>query len=125
MAHGRYDLTEFEWKAIQPLLPNKPRGVPRVDDRRVLNGIFFILRSGMPWADLPERYGPYTTVYNRFNRWRKKGVWDTLMDAIIAAHETRGEKVQMIDSTSVRVHQQAAAQKNRVEIIVSVAAGED
>lgn len=125
MAHGRYDLTEFEWKTIQPLLPNKPRGVPRVDDRRVLNGIFFMLRSGMPWADLPERYGPCTTVYNRFNRWRKKGVWDTLMDAIIAAHESRGEKVQMIDSTSVRVHQQAAAQKNRVEIIVSVARGED
>jgi transposase len=74
MAQGRYDLTEFEWKIIKPLLPNKPRGVPRVDDRRVLNGIFFVLRSGCPWADLPERYGPYTTVYNRFNRWRKKGV---------------------------------------------------
>ena len=74
----------------------------------MLNGIFFILRSGMPWADLPERYGPYTTVYNRFNRWRKAGVWDRLMDAIIAAHDG---KVQMIDLTSVRVHQQAAAQK--------------
>ena len=113
MAHGRYDLTEFEWKTIQPLLPNKPRGVPRVDDRRVLNGIFFILRSGMPWADLPERYGPYTTIYNRFNRWRKAGVWDRLMDAVIAAHEAKGQKLQMIDSTSVRVHQQAAAQKKQ------------
>lgn len=111
MAHGRYDLTEFEWKTIQPLLPNKPRGVPRVDDRRVLNGIFHHLRSGSPWADLPERYGPYTTVYNRFNRWRKAGVWDRLMDAIIAAYDARGETLQMIDSTSVRVHQQAAAQK--------------
>jgi hypothetical protein len=70
-------------------------------------------------------YGPYTTVYNRFNRWRKAGVWDKLMDAIIAAHKARGEKVQMIDSTSVRVHQQAAAQKNRVEIFVSVARVED
>ena len=122
MAHGRYDLTEFEWKTIQPLLPNKPRGVRRVDDRRVLNGIFYHLRSGSPWADLPERYGPYTTVYNRFNRWRKAGIWDKLMDAIIAAH---GGKVQMIDSTSVRVHQQAAAQKNRVEMLVSVVAEED
>ena len=122
MAHGRYDLTEFEWKTIQPLLPNKPRGVPRVDDRRVLNGIFHHLRSGAPWADLPGRYGPYTTVYNRFNRWRKAGIWDKLMDAIIAAH---GGKVQMIDSTSVRVHQQAATQKNRVEMLVSVAAEED
>ena len=49
---GRFDLTEFEWNAIEPHLPNKPRGVPRVDDRRVLNGIFWVLRSGSPWADL-------------------------------------------------------------------------
>src|SRR5574337_1017624 len=113
----RYELTDFEWKIIQPLLPNKPRGVPRVDDRRVLNGIFWILRSGSPWADLPERYGPPTTVYNRFNRWRKAGIWDKLMDAIIEAHDG---KVQMIDSSIVRVHQQAAAQKNRLEALVSV-----
>jgi len=114
---GRYDLTDFEWKVIEPLLPNKPRGVARVDDRRVLNGIFWVLRAGAPWRDLPERYGPYTTVYNRFNRWRKAGVWDRLMDAVTAAHDG---KVQMIDSSSVRVHQQAAALKKRVEMLVSV-----
>ena len=112
MPYGRYDLTGFEWKTIQPLLPNRPRGVPRVDDRRVLSGIFHHLRSGSPWAYLPERYGPYTTVYNRFNRWRKAGVCDRLIDAIIAAHEAGGETLQMIDLTSVRVHQQAAAQKS-------------
>ena len=65
---SRYDLTDFEWRVIEPLLPNKPRGVPRVDDRRVLNGIFWVLRSGAPWRDLPERYGPRTTCYNRFAR---------------------------------------------------------
>jgi len=80
------------------------------------------LRSGSPWADLPERYGPPTTVYNRFNRWRKAGIWDTLMDTIIAAHDG---KVQMIDSSIVRVHQQAAAQKNRLETLVSVEVVED
>nr|WP_287304613.1 transposase [Mesorhizobium sp.] len=69
---SRYDLTDFEWRAIEPLLPNKPRGVPRVNDRRVLNGIFWVLRSGAPWRDLPERYGPRTTCYNRFVRWRKQ-----------------------------------------------------
>lgn len=53
---SRYDLTEFEWRLIDPLLPNKPRGVPRVDDRRVLNGIFWVLRSGAPWRNLPERF---------------------------------------------------------------------
>ena len=87
---GRYELTDWEWKAIEPHLPNKPRGVPRVDDRRVLNGIFWVLRSGAPWADLPERYGPRTTVYNRFNRWRKAGVWDRLMDAIVENSRRRG-----------------------------------
>jgi len=73
---ARVDLTDFEWSVIQPLLPNKPRGVPRVDDRRVLNGIFWRLRTGAPWADIPGRYGPYTTCVNRFNRWRKAGVGD-------------------------------------------------
>lgn len=112
---GRYDLTDFEWEAIKPHLPNKPRGVPRVDDRRVLNGIFWVLRSGAPWADLPERYGPRTTIYNRFNRWRKAGVWDRLMDAITAAYDGR---VQMIDTSVVRVHQQGATAKRGVEIDV-------
>ena len=69
----RYELTDFEWTAIRPFLPNKPRGVPRVNDRRVLNGIFWILRSGAPWRDLPESFGPYTTCYNRFVRWRMAG----------------------------------------------------
>ena len=106
----RYDLNDFEWSVIQPLLPNKPRGVPRVDDRRVLNGIFWVLRSGAPWRDLPERYGPRTTCYNRFNRWRKAGVWDRLMDTITEAYD--GD-VQMIDSSSVRVHQHAGCAKKR------------
>lgn len=52
---SRFDLTDFEWRVIEPLLPNKPRGVPRVYDRRVLNGVFWVLRSGAPWRDLPER----------------------------------------------------------------------
>jgi transposase len=115
---GRYELTDFEWKAIEPCLPNKPRGVPRVDDRRVLNGIFWVLRSGARWADLPERYGPPTTIYNRFNRWRKAGVWDRLMDAITKAHDGN---VRMIDTSIVRVHQQGATAKRGVEIDVWVA----
>ena len=115
---SRYDLTDFDWRMIEPLLPNKPRGVPRVDGRRVLNGIFWVLRSGAPWRDLPELYGPRTTCYNRFVRWRKAGVWDRMMDAITAAHDGN---IQMIDSTSVRAHQQAATAKRGIEIIVSVA----
>ena len=78
----RYALSEAEWKIIQPILPTKSRGVPRVDDRRVLNGIFWVLRSGAPWRDLPDQYGPYTTCYNRFVRWRRAGVWDRIFEAV-------------------------------------------
>ena len=97
----RYELTDYEWTAIRPFLPNKPRGVPRVDDRRVLNGIFWILRSGAPWRDLPENFGPYTTCYNRFVRWRMAGIWDSIMEALAETHDG---SVQMIDTSIVRVH---------------------
>src|SRR5271168_3078862 len=101
----RYELTDYEWAAIRTMLPNKPRGVPRVDDRRVLDGIFWVLRSGAPWRDLPEGFGPYTTCYNRFVRWRQAGVWDGVMDALTAEHDAT---VQMIDTSVVRVHQHGA-----------------
>lgn len=103
--------SDFERSVIAPLLPNKPRGVPRVEDRRVLNGIDWRLRTGSPWADIPERYGPYTTCYNRFVRWRKAGVWDRLFEAISRAY---GGDLQMIDSSSIRVHQQSANGKKGV-----------
>ena len=115
----RYDLTDFEWSVIEPVLPKGQPGPRRKDDRRVLNGIFWVLRAGAPWRDLPGRYGPYTTAYNRFNRWRKAGVWDRLMDAVSTAHE--GD-IQMIDSSIVRVHQHAAGAKRGVEIVAWVAA---
>ena len=107
---ARFDLTDFEWSVIQPLLPQKSRGVKRVDDRRVLNGIFWRLRTGAPWADIPERYGPATTCYNRFVRWRKLGVWDRLFEAVSAAYD--GD-LQMVDASSIRVHQHAANVKKR------------
>ena len=101
----RYQLSDYEWSVIKPMLPNKPRGVRRVNDRRVLNGIFWILRSGAPWRDLPATYGPRTTCYNRFVRWRRAGVWDQIMDALAAGHDAA---VQMIDTSVVRVHQHGA-----------------
>lgn len=63
---ARFDLSDEEWVIISPLLPEQGRGAKRSDDRKVLNGIFYILRTGAPWRDLPERYGPRTTVYNRY-----------------------------------------------------------
>jgi transposase len=101
----RYELLDDEWAIIKPMLPDKARGVPRVDDRRVLNGIFWMLRSGAPWRDLPSSFGPYTTCYNRFVRWRRAGVWSRIMHALAAAHDPA---VQMIDTSIVRVHQHGA-----------------
>src|SRR5260370_8269736 len=101
-----YELSDYEWTAIKPMLPNKPRGVRRVNDHRVLNGIFWVLRSGAPWRHLPETYGPRTTCYDRFVRWRLAGVWDQIMDALAAGHDAA---VQMIDSPVVRVHQHGAS----------------
>lgn len=112
MTRRRYELTAREWLIIEPLLPNKARGVPGVDDRRVLNGILWRFRTGSPWAEVPERYGPSTTCYNRFVRGRKAGVWDRLLAAVSTAFE--GEIV-MIDSTCVRVHQHGATGKKEIQ----------
>jgi len=115
---ARFDLTDVEWNLIQPLLPNKPRGVPRVDDRRVLNGIFWVLRTGSPWRDLPGRYGPPTTIYNRFNRWAKAGVWVRIFEELA---EKSPDSMQFIDSSIIQAHQHAAAEKKGAKITPSVA----
>ena len=83
---ARSDMSDLEWQFIKAVLPNKSRGVKRVDDRRVINGIFYVLRTGIPWRDLPSEYGPYTTIYNCFNRWTYAGVWDRIMEAVADAH---------------------------------------
>ena len=114
---GRHDLTDAEWAVIAPLLPNKPRGVARVGDRRVISGIFHVLRTGAPWRDLPERYGPRTTVDNRDNRWAKRGVWLGIFEAL--AERSPGA-LHLRDSSIVRVHQHAAGGKKGVRITPSV-----
>src|SRR5262249_57658616 len=73
----------------------------RIDDRKIMNGIFFVLRTGIPWRDLPERYGPYTTAYNRFNRWSARGIWGRMFAALAAKSP---DSLQMIDSTILQAH---------------------
>ena len=90
--------------------------------RKVLNGIFFVLRSGTPWRDLPERYGPYTTVYNRFNRWAKAGIWVRIFEALAAKSP---QSLQLIDSSIIRAHQHAAGGKKGARITPSVVLVED
>jgi transposase len=104
----RFDLSDKEWALIEPLLPQDVRGKERVDDRRVMNGIFYVLRTGCPWRDLPERYGPRTTVYNRFNRWAKRGVWEQIFKTLTAKSK---DSLHLIDSTIVEAHRAASGAK--------------
>jgi transposase len=110
MPARRSGITDVEWSIIQPLSPNKPRGVPRVDDRRVLNGIYRRLSTGSPWADIRERYVPSTTRCDRFARRRKAGVRDRLFAAVSNAYE--GDP-RMVDPSSIRVRRHAASVKQR------------
>ena len=109
---GRFDLTDGEWAVIAPLLPGadgRPRtGRPRRDDRRVLDAIFHVLRSGCPWRDLPPRYGPRTTAYNRFRRWAAAGVWGRVFAALAARSPN---SLRLIDATVIRAHQHSAGGK--------------
>lgn len=103
---ARYDLSQVE-RLIDPLLPNKPCGVARVDDGRVNNGIFYVLQTGSLWRDLPSRYGPRTTVYNRFNRWAKAGVRLRVFEALAAGQPG---SVHLIDSAIIQTRQNTAGQ---------------
>ena len=110
---GRYDLTDREWRQIAPLLPaEKPRtGRPNHDHRRIVNGILWVHRTGAPWRDLPERYGPVGTVSSRFYRWRTAGVWDRLLAGLQAKADAEGRldwDLHFVDATIVRAHQHAA-----------------
>ncbi len=112
---SRYDLTDEQWQRLQPLLPRrKKEGRPREDDRRILNGLRWILRTGAPWRDLPERYGSWSTVYSRFYRWRKAGHWDRILAALQRHADTQDQlhwEIHFVDSTIIRAHQHAAGAK--------------
>ena len=106
---GIYWLSEKEWARIEPLLPKRRRGAHRVDDRRIISGIVHMLRSGARWRDCPAVYGPYTTVYNRFNRWSRQGLWHEIFKALTGHSGIYG--VAMIDSTHIKAHRSAGGGK--------------
>lgn len=107
-------LTEDQFSKIKLLLPNKSRGVPRVDDRRVLSGILFCLKRGYRWSDVPKEYGPAKTLYNRYRRWAEAGVFERIFTAL--ATEGADLSVLMIDSSHIKTHRIASngAQKGAV-----------
>ena len=116
----RFDLTDAEWRVIAPLLPAQGAGRRRVDDRRVLDAIFYVLRTGAPWRDLPGRYGPYTTAYNRFNRWARRGIWGQVFAALAGEMP---DSLHAIDSTIIKAHRAAAGAKGGSSTRPSAAPG--
>ena len=109
MRRNLFWLSDEQWKRIEPHLPTDVRGVERVDDRRVISGIVHVLKSGCRWCDCPPDYGPPTTIYNRFVRWARRGVWENLFREL--AGSGRSIDTQMIDSTHVKAHRSAAGGK--------------
>src|SRR5258707_7565464 len=97
-----------QWSAIEPPLPHNQPGARRVDDRRVISGIVHVLKVGCRWEDCPALYGPSTTIYNRFNRWSRRGLWQRLFEALVRSD---GGDTQMIDSTTAKAHRSAGGGK--------------
>ncbi|MEV0422675.1 IS5 family transposase [Streptosporangium canum] len=108
---ARFDVTDAEWALIEPCLPVAATGPPPRRVRDQFNGILWRFRTGSGWRDVPERYGPWSTLYSRFNGWAKAGVFQDLMDALIAEAASRGQvglELVSVDSTIVRAHQESA-----------------
>ena len=110
MPRRRYEISDENWLRIEHLLPGKASDPGRTaeNNRRFLNAVLWIARSGAPWRDLPERYGNWNTVFQRFNRWGKRGTWQRIFEAL----QDPDLEWLMVDSTTVRAHQHAAGQKN-------------
>ena len=104
-----YWLSDDEWSRIEPHLPRGRRGAHRVDDRRVISGIVHMLRLGARWRDCPAEYGPYTTIYNRFNRWSRQGIWYEMFEALTGSTGMLG--TMAIDATHIKAHRSAAGAK--------------
>ena len=102
-------LSEAQFERLRPLLPDKVRGVARVDDRRVISGIIHVVKSGGRWVDAPACYGPRKTLYNRFVRWAAKGVWQDLFVTLAATGGLPAEV--LIDSTHMKAHRSAGGGK--------------
>ncbi|TLS39438.1 IS5 family transposase [Streptomyces montanus] len=107
----RHELTDHEWELLAPLIPRAVTGRPRIEDRKIINGMVYKIRTGISWRDLPARYGPWKTVYTRFRRYALDGVFTRALQQIQAQSDAAGDIdwLVQIDSTVVRAHQHAAA----------------
>lgn len=112
----RHELTDAAWAVLEPLLPTTSRGHPWHDHRQVINGILWVLATGVPWRDAPERYGPWQTLYDRFARWTKDGTWDRILQALLTEMPRRGQidwELWCVDGTSIRALKAAAGARKK------------
>jgi transposase len=115
----RHELTDEQWEQVKPLLPHHVArtGRPPKDPRLMLNGIFWILATGAPWRDLPERFGPWQTVYDHFSRWRREGVFARIIDALQVKLDEQGLidwELWCVDGANVRAARAAAGADKKV-----------
>ncbi len=110
MSKQRKEITGKQWVRIKDLFPSERGrvGRPAKNNRIMVNGILWILRTGSPWRDLPKCYGPWQSVYTRFSRWTKQGIWNKAFGSLTKEYDN---KISMIDSTAVKAHQHAAGAK--------------
>ena len=115
---ARCDINDKQWQKLQELLPpqrSKKRGRPYKEHRRVFNGILWVLRTGAPWRDLPERYGPWQTCFDRFLRWKRDGTWTAILQALQAKEDAQGNidwDSFALDSSSIKAHPHAAGARH-------------
>ena len=112
----RHEISEKQWNRIKGLFPpeKKPQGGrPEKSNREILNAILYWLNTGIPWRDLPERFGPWQSVYSRFRAWTKAGVWEDILTALIE-QDLVDETTLMLDSTTIKVHQHASGVKKGI-----------
>ncbi len=119
---NEYWLNDEAWAVIEPLIPMKRRGVKPGNNREVISGILHVLKFGCRWRDCPAMYGPHTTVYNRFNRWSKAGIWQTMFSQLVQLDTVA---VQSIDSTNSKAHRCSAGGKGGARLRRSGAAEAD
>jgi transposase len=115
---ARHELSDAQWASVEPYLPAQQAwtGRPAHDHRRIVNGMLWIVATGAAWRDLPARYGNWQTVYSRFRRWQRAGVWERVFTAVKQAADARGDfdwSLHDVDGTTIRAHQHAAGARRQ------------
>src|SRR5438874_5455140 len=106
--------SDGQWARIEPFIPSNRRGGKPKNNRRILSGIMHVLKSGCRWVDCPPEYGPAKTVYNRFNRWSARGIWQSIFEA--AAEPAEPPERMALDSTHVKAHRGARSEEHTSEL---------